>query len=403
MLQAPGSATPADALVLDLDTRAGLSIARSLGKAGYSVSIAARDGSASGLRTRYAIRRSVLPDPELDLAAYAAALVSALREQPADAAIAVIDSSVEVLHRYRDEIGRLTAPALGSKAAVDIALSKERTLEVAQTLGLPIPRSLAVSTTSELNAAVAEIGTPCVVKPITSWRSLGNGGERVSPVYVADADAGRRVGASLMRPDAPVLVQELAEGRRETIKLFRDHGQTLARLAMTVDRAWPPLGGSSVMRRTMSLPDDTLAFAERLLAEIELDGYAEVEFRRDERNRPLLMEINPRLSQSVELASRAGVDFPRMQLEWARGGVIPKPPAPVVGLRVGWLAGDLRLLVGSVAGSPPPRPRLGKTIRSIASDYVVHRARLEGFDLRDYRPMLGAVGFAIRGLARPRR
>src|SRR4051812_8149340 len=103
----------ADALVLDLDTRAGLSIARSLGRSGCRVSVAARDGGASGLRTRYAIHRSVLPDPEVDFEAYASALVASLEEQPADAAIAVIDSSVEALHRHRDEIGRLTAPALG--------------------------------------------------------------------------------------------------------------------------------------------------------------------------------------------------------------------------------------------------------------------------------------------------
>ncbi len=392
----------ADALVLDLDTRAGLSIARSLGREGCRVSVAARDGGASGLRTRYAVHRSVLPDPEVDFEAYATALLQALEDQPADAAIAVIDSSVEALHRHRDEIGRLTAPALGSKAAVEIALSKERTLELARALGLPTPRSLVVSTTNELDAAVAEIGTPCVLKPITSWRSTGAGGERVSPVYVADADEGRRLGAGFVRADAPVLVQELASGTRETIKLFRDRGKVLARLAMVVDRAWPPLGGSSVMRRTISPPADTLELAERLVAEIALDGYSEVEFRRDARDRPLLMEINPRLSQSVELASRAGIDFPRMQLEWARGGTIPDPREPVVGLRVGWLAGDLRLLVGSLAGSPPPRPRPGETLRSIGSDYVLHRARLEGFDVRDRRPMLGAVGFAVRGLTRRR-
>ena len=128
----------------------------------------------------------MLPDPEVDFEAYAQALIAALGEQPADAAIAVIDSSVEALHRHRDEIGRLTAPALGAKDAVDIALSKERTLEVAQALGLPTPRSLAVSTAVELDAAIAEIGTPCVLKPITSWRAVGSGGERVSPVYVGD-------------------------------------------------------------------------------------------------------------------------------------------------------------------------------------------------------------------------
>lgn len=393
----------ADVLVLDIDSRAGLSIARSLGRAGYRVSVAGKDPGASGLRTRYAVHRAILPDPTLDFEAHTAALLASLGEQPADVAIAVSDASVEALHRTRDTIGKVVAPALGESSAVDVALSKERTLEVATHLGIPVPRSVLAGTPAELEAAVAEIGTPCVVKPITSWRAIGDGGERVAPLYVGDAAEASRIGSTLLRPDAPVLVQELATGRRETIKLFRDRGRTLVRLAMIVDRAWPPLGGSSVMRRTVTPPDDTLGFADQLVSEVGVDGYSEVEFRRDRDGQPLLMEINPRLSQSVELATRAGVDFPRMQLEWARGGSIPTPPAAVIGLRVGWLAGDLRLLVGSIGGSPPPKPQLGPTIRSIGSDYLLHRARIEGFDLRDPRPMLGAIGFAARVLVRPRR
>jgi predicted ATP-grasp superfamily ATP-dependent carboligase len=373
-------------------------MARSLGRAGYRVSVAARDERASGLSTRYAVHRAVLPDPEVDFEAYTDALVAALRKQPADTVLPTIDASVEALHRHRDTIGRITAPALGALEAVEVALSKERTLELARSLGQPVPRSTAVTSSDELEAAIAEVGTPCVLKPVTSWRAVGEGGERVAPLYVRDAAEGKRLGDELVRPEAPVLVQELAPGTRETIKLFRDRGRTIARLAMVIDRAWPPLGGSSVMRWTAQPSEDTLANAERLVAEIELDGYSEVEFRRDADGRALLMEVNPRLSQSVEVATRAGVDFPRMQLEWARGGRIPEPPAPTLGVRVGWLAGDLRLLMGAFAGSPDPRPERGPTLKAIGADYAVHRARLEGFDLRDPRPMLGAVGFALRGL-----
>jgi biotin carboxylase len=386
-----------DALVLDLDTRAGLCATRQLGRGGYRLAVAAREPGASGLATRYALSRTVLPDPAVDFGEHVAALMALLREQPADVAIPSIDSSLEALQRNRDAIGRLTAPALGSPEAVDVALSKERTLEVARELGLATPRSLLVSSPDELEAAVAEMGMPCVLKPVTSWRPLGIGGERLSPEIVADGADVRRLGAAMAREDAPVLVQELAPGERETIKLFRHQGRVLARLAIVIDRTWPPLGGSSVMRRT-TVPSETLDLAEKLVAAIGLDGYSEVEFRRDARGRPLVMEVNPRLSQSLELATRAGVDFPRMQLEWARGGSIPTPPAPVIGLRVGWLAGDLRLLVGALAGSPPPRPRFGPVLAGIASDYLLHRARLEGFDLRDRRPVTGAVRFALGGL-----
>ena len=374
-----------DALVLDLDTRAGLCIARSLGRAGYAVAVAARDGKASGMTSRYASQRVVLPDPAVDFRDHVGALIDALASQRPDATLASIDSSVEALHTNREAVGRLTAPALASFDAVEIALSKKSVIEVARSIGVPVPRSSSVSGLEELEAAVAEIGLPCVLKPVRSWRSSGAGGERLSPVIVSDADEARRVGAGLVRADAPVLVQEFAVGERETIKLFRNRGRTIVRMAMLVDRAWPPLGGSSVMRRTISPPADVLDYAERLVAEVGLDGYSEVEFRRDANGRALLMEINPRLSQSVEVAVRAGIDFPRMQFEWARGGSIPTPPGPVLGLRVGWLAGDLRLLVGALGGvrrrghsSPLPSGRSHPTTAPTARESRDSTHRTQG-------------------------
>ena len=319
------------------------------------------------------------------------ALLDVLASQRPAAVLASIDSSVEALHLNRDAVGRFTAPGLASFEAVEVALSKERVLEVARSIGVPVPRSIPVSSLAELEAAVDESGLPAVLKPDRSWRSFGAGGERLSPLIVRDADEARRVGSALVRADAPVLVQEYATGGRETIKLFRDRGQTLVRMAMLVDRAWPPLGGSSVMRRTISPPADVLDHAEKLVAEIGLDGYSEVEFRRDAAGRPLLMEINPRISQSVELAVRAGVDFPRMR-GFSSGHAAaryPRPPRPR-----SWdcaSAGSQAisaLLTSELVGAEPPIAReaaaRSHTLRAIASDYVVHRARIDG--IRHARP-----------------
>jgi hypothetical protein len=188
---------------------------------------------------------------------------------------------------------------------------------------------------------------------------------------------------------------------RETVKLFRQGGRTLATLVMRCERSWPPLGGSSVMRDTIAPPEDVVDAAQRLVAEIGLDGYAEVEFRRDSAGRPLLMEVNPRLSQSVELAIRAGIDFPRMQLEWARGGFVAPVSRYAVGVRVGWLAGEVRLLAAALFGTgPPPRPRVGETAAAIGRDYLVRHASIEGLTLRDPAPVVGALAFALGGVTR---
>jgi predicted ATP-grasp superfamily ATP-dependent carboligase len=100
------------------------------------------------------------------------------------------------------------------------------------------------------------------------------------------------------------------------------------------------------------------------------------------------MEVNPRLSQSVELAIRAGVDFARMQLEWARGGRVPTVERYRTGVRLGWLAGDARVAAAQ------RDPRL------FVRDYVLRRTRIEGLDVGDPKPVLAALAFTASAVTR---
>ena len=74
-----------------------------------------------------------------------------------------------------------------------------------------------------------------------------------------------------------------------------------------------------MLRVSIPLPPDVNTAAERLVTELDLEGYSEVEFRRDRQGNAVLMEINPRLSASVEVAVRAGVPFSRLLYAWAAG------------------------------------------------------------------------------------
>jgi hypothetical protein len=68
-------------------------------------------------------------------------------------------------------------------------------------------------------------------------------------------------------------------------------------------------------------------------------------------------------------------------------------------VRIAWLAGDLRLAASAFGLGPTPRPSVRPLLRELGCDYS-GRARLDGIDFGDVRPMLGAVGFALREAAR---
>jgi predicted ATP-grasp superfamily ATP-dependent carboligase len=400
MVAAPG-APALDALVLDLDTRGGLSIARTLGDAGLRVAVGAPLAAAPGLRTRHAEASFLLPAPAAGVPAALVALLAALRSAPVDVILTCGDPWLAVLHAHRDEIAPLAAPAIGSREAVAIAISKPRTLALAAELGIPAPRSLTAVSAAEASAAAAELGLPVVLKPACSWRPEcdgGDGGDRLAPVWCATLAEVEEAASRLARADAPVLVQEVAPGARETHKLFVADGEVLARVVMEPVRCWPPLGGSSTMRQTIAAPADSAGMAERLVLEAGLEGYSEVEFRRSADGRPLLMEINPRLSQSIDIARRAGVDFARLQLEWARGGRLDRVSGYRVGVRVGWLAGDARFAASAFTGSGHPRPAL-RDAAQIGRDYLTG-TRIEGFDMNDPGPVWSSLAFNARGLMR---
>ena len=132
--------------------------------------------------------------------------------------------------------------------------------------------------------------------------------------------------------------------------------------AQWAKRTSPPLGGNSVLRKSIAITSDTGRYAESLVRDINLEGYCEVEFRRDAAGVPYLMEINPRLSASVEIAVRAGVDFPYLLYQWASGGPIER----VAGYRIGgWmrhLGGDITTTLAALRqrgrpGSPAAKRR----------------------------------------------
>ena len=390
------SAARGRVLVLDGDTRAGLEIARRLHLLGERVAIASSEGGASGMRTRAAEERVVLADPRTAFDAYADGIAAALG--PGDVAICSGERALEALRARREAIAaRSAVAAIASEGALKIAGSKQLTLDRASALGIESPRSLQVSTPEQVLAGAVDLGYPLVVKPLASWRPLpGGGGETVAPMLAYDRAGLEKVARRLVRPEAPALLQQVATGVRETHKFVLQDGRLIARLVMVAERCWPPLGGSSVMRVTVEPPADSYAQALALVTDAGLDGVSEVEFRRDAAGRPLLMEINARISQSVALAHRAGVELAQLQLRWARGERLEPVADYRRDVRLGWPAGEARLLACGVIGRLDPRPRPLAELRDIARDYGLRHAGLEGLDRRDLAPTAAALAFTLK-------
>jgi len=284
------------------------------------------------------------------------------------------DGTIELLRQHRSRLEQRVRIALAREPAMITAVNKERTLAVARRLGIGVPRSLVVSTVSEVPLALKEIGLPAVVKPTESWLWGEQQGARVTTRLVTTPEEAGRAVADLTRFGGVALFQQLLSGRREAVSFLYSNGEIYARFAQWAKRTNPPLGGESVLRQSIAAPSDIGDQAERLVREIDLEGYSEVEFRRDSVGLPYLMEINPRLSASVEIAVRSGVDFPYLLYQWANGGPIDKVEGYRVGRWMRHLKGDIMTTISTLR----QRGRPGVTPPAQA---------VVGFGLSFFRPM----------------
>lgn len=356
---------PFDAIILNAGVRQSLMAIRSLGRRGLAVAAALADTDDAGPVPAFASRWCATPvrfKAADGSEGYFTNLETWLAGNGAKVVIPAHDGTIAMLRAHRDRIERKARIAMASEAAMAIAVNKEHTLAAARRVGLHVPRETVIRGLSDLRAALRDIGLPAVVKPVESWVGEEEAGHWVGPkLVITEAEAAAAVEA-VTRFSSTVLFQQYLTGRREAISFLYARGQVHASFAQWASRTRPPLGGESVLRQSIAIPPDLGPGAEALIREIDLEGYSEVEFRRDGEGKPYLMEINPRLSASVEVAVRAGVDFPLLLYRWAAGEPIPTVRSYRIG---GWmrnLGGDVdsALLALGEQGRPgiPSRARI---------------------------------------------
>ena len=232
--------------------------------------------------------------------------------------------------------------ALPSDGALAIANDKDRTLEVAQRLGIEGPKTLRIESEADLESVLSAFAFPVVLKPTISWAA--HSANRLQATEVINLAEARAAVRTFLDAGAGALAQQWVGGRREGVTMFVADGEVRAAFAHLEHRTTPALGGASVLRESIPMPEDLYKSSVRLVTEVGLEGICEVEFRRDRDGHPLLMEINARLAGTVETALHAGIDFPLMVWQWAVGEGGGFATSYETGMRMRWLRGDMRWL-----------------------------------------------------------
>ncbi len=217
-----------DALILEARLRQSLVSLRSLGMMGLRVAVLETYSNVPAFWSRWCQQAFVCPT-QGNVETYLWGIEQALERSGARILITSEDANVDLIRTHREQLEKRVRIALAKDSALEIALNKERTLEIAGRLGLGIPRSVVVTGTSDVAYALREIGLPAVIKPTQSWilheqQKIGLKGKLVTTL-----DEAMQVVEDFTRIGVTTLFQQYLSGRREAMSFLYAHNHFYAR------------------------------------------------------------------------------------------------------------------------------------------------------------------------------
>jgi protein-tyrosine-phosphatase/predicted ATP-grasp superfamily ATP-dependent carboligase len=298
-------------LILDGEWESALAIVRSLGSKRVRVEVGARERRCIASRSRYCEDHFVYPDPLTDLQGFRNCILKRVASRDYALVMPVTDLTICPLRDIRQQVEQHSLLAMAPSESIAAALSKSRTCELAEQLAIPCPETVIVRELDELTARPRGFSYPVVVKPEQSktWSAADSGHENTVTYAFDESELIEKVSTFL--PFGPVTLQEYVSGHGIGIGVLARDGDVLHAFQHRRLHELPLTGGASSYRISEALDPELLDYSTRLIAALQWNGVAMVEFKRNRTSgQSALMEVNGRFWGSLPLAVAAGADFP---------------------------------------------------------------------------------------------
>jgi len=302
-------------LVLDGSQRKSLAAVRSLARGGYEVLVGdTRRVSLAGW-SRFAAR--TLRVPAATEASYGDVLAALTEREEIDVVLPTDDHSMSALAGMA-RVGRavLLTPSRDSFA---LARDKGLTADLARRVDVRIPSTAAPANDAEVARALASFPLPAVIKPREGSGARG--------ITYAEDRAGLEAAYRSVHARWPYpLIQEWIRPviKKVHVAMLSIDGEAKASFTQQVLREWPVRGGVGTLWRSVR-DDAALEATERLVRGARFTGVTLTEYLYTPTGGPILMEVNPRFWNTLELSIACGVDFPVLWVAAALGRPVRGP------------------------------------------------------------------------------
>ncbi|WNC14434.1 carbamoyl-phosphate synthase (glutamine-hydrolyzing) large subunit [Brevibacillus brevis] len=243
--------------------------------------------------------------------------------------LAVALSEAGVLEKYNVEL--LGTPL----AAIENGEDRELFKQLMQRIGEPVPESETVESVEEAIAFANSIGYPVIVRPAYTLGGAGGG-------IAADEPTLRKVAAGgiAASPIGQVLIERSVKGWKEIeYEVMRDANDTCIIVCNmeNLDPVGIHTGDSIVVAPSQTLTDRQYqmlrSVSTKVIRSLGVVGGCNIQFALDPHSdRYVLIEVNPRVSRSSALASKAtGYPIARIAAKLALGYGLDEVLNPITG------------------------------------------------------------------------
>ena len=324
-------------LVSDGSYKHSLGIVRDLGRRGIEVFTCSDVRPAIAGLSKYARGHFLVPSTDERL--YINVIEQIIQELHIDVYIPVGYNSCRAAAYSRERLQTICKLFISNAETIQLAADKQRTCAIAVELGIPVPRTFAPTSIEEAISYSYDASFPLVIKS-------KHEGAPFKTIYVHNASQYKQHYNNLLRKysfsvKSLPIVQNCLRGGGYGFFAFYLNGIMQAYFMHRRIREYPITGGSSTCAE--SFADSRLfELGKRILDHLQWHGAAMVEFKQDRQgDEYYLLEINPKLWGSIDLALHCGVSFPFMMIQAACGEQISFNKDYPVGVRYHWpLSGE---------------------------------------------------------------
>jgi D-aspartate ligase len=285
-----------------------------LGLAGIRSIVVAKEGNPSRY-SRYAEARVEWADPWLAPEALVDRLLAAAATQPGPPVL-YFDGDWDLLlvSRHRERLGTKFRFVVADADLVEAVVDKGRFQALADELDLPVPSGVTLKAGDDVRPALS-LQFPLVVKPLTRqhevWRPIASS----KAMRIDDGESLRRLADRCAEAAVDVLIQEAIPGPESRIESYHAYvdgsGAVAGEFTGRKLRTFPKEYGYSTALTLTESPEITRVGRE-IDEKLGLRGVVKLDFKRDDKGRLHLLEVNPRFNLWHHLGARAGVNLPAL-------------------------------------------------------------------------------------------